>query len=123
MLCLTFFGHDWVHPVATEELAAVVDREQLGTGEGPCPESIRLRRTVRAELTEISVFWPAFARLCRETGIRGFVVAPVLRGGSTLGTLSCYSRKPRSLGSSDERAVGFVAATISAMRGLVSQRV
>ncbi|GAB2813077.1 GAF and ANTAR domain-containing protein [Lentzea nigeriaca] len=88
------------HPrtaAATDLRLTDVDEKQYSAGRGPCFDSARTLRPVRAVVGEHLDVWPEFEAAAAEHGIRAYLSVPVVlpstsvAGDEHVGTLNVYS--------------------------------
>ncbi|MFI0468989.1 GAF domain-containing protein [Saccharopolyspora sp. 5N102] len=89
----------------TDERARDLDAGQFRDGAGPCVEAARSGLVVRADVTEVRVHWPSFARRAREARIHSFLVLPLAQDRRLLGTLSLYGHHSHAFAEGDEALV------------------
>ncbi|MGH8902010.1 MAG: GAF and ANTAR domain-containing protein [Egibacteraceae bacterium] len=75
---------------ASDELAKRIDVAQYETGEGPCLEAVRQRRTFRLDDTATNNAWPAFSVRARADGISSCLAFPLVVD-HLVGSLNLYA--------------------------------
>ncbi|GAA0531076.1 GAF domain-containing protein [Saccharopolyspora thermophila] len=98
----------------TDERARRVDLAQLRHGAGPCVEAARSGRSVLADITQVRLCWPGFARSAREARIFSFLVVPLLHNDALLGTLSLYAQRSHAFTERDETTAQLAIPAICA---------
>ena len=81
---------------ASSAPARTLDEVQFTLGEGPCVDSIALRRPVLvADLADPGEHrWPAFSPAMLDHQIRGVIAMPVVIAGEYVGALDLFRRQP-----------------------------
>lgn len=93
---------------ATDSQLVRVDEKQYSAGRGPCLESARTLRPVRAVVGQHHDTWPEFEAVAAEMGICAYLSVPVVLPGSDtsearhVGTLNIYSRTAAAFDPFDE---------------------
>ncbi len=82
----------------TDALVDRVDQCQYRTREGPCLEAARARRVVVAGEAVVRRQFPTFWDANHETGVRGFLSAPMTVDSGRTGAINIYTRDDRGLG-------------------------
>lgn len=80
--------------VFTDPEAPEIDEAQYDTGQGPCLDAFRNRRTFRIESTAHETRWPDFTRAAAARGITCTLSLPIIARGEGLGALNLYARAP-----------------------------
>lgn len=76
-----------------------VELFQVGSGEGPVPESCTTGAiTAAADLERATDRWPRFTPVARRAGLRTVYSIPIHAPGRLLGALDLLSTRPRRLG-------------------------
>ncbi|MER7014503.1 GAF domain-containing protein [Saccharopolyspora sp. NPDC000359] len=96
----------------TDHRAAAIDADQIRAGTGPCVEVMRTRRATHADITQVRLCWPRFARAAREARVFSFLVVPIARSPRLSGALSLYGGHSHAFVDSD------LATASSAMPGI-----
>ncbi|GHH32395.1 ANTAR domain-containing response regulator [Lentzea cavernae] len=92
----------------TDPRVVDVDEKQYSAGRGPCFESARTLKPVRAVVGEHRDLWPEFDAAASEAGICAYLSVPVLLPASEsaearhVGTLNVYSRTASAFDPFDE---------------------
>jgi hypothetical protein len=88
---------------ATDPLVEQVDRVQYELGSGPCVDGLVADRPVVADDLRESREWPEFGRRAADLGVRSMLSyrlhledAEDENGGTVLGGMNFYARKPRA---------------------------
>jgi GAF domain-containing protein len=76
----------------TDPVVDVVDHAQYAAGEGPCVEAAVTRQVVRVDDAGTRTAFPAFWLSNADTGMHGFLSAPLSVDGDHVGALNLYSR-------------------------------
>ncbi|AHH98019.1 ANTAR domain-containing protein [Kutzneria albida] len=112
---LTLVRQTGAHTAAiTDERVAELDRQQYSTGQGPCVESARTGKLVRAAISESGERWPGFARAAREAGISSVLAAPLVVDHAYSGALNCYSRHAGGFADLDARLLELYTTAVEA---------
>ncbi|MER7082116.1 hypothetical protein SAMN02982929_02280 [Saccharopolyspora kobensis] len=85
----------------TDERAGRIDAGQLRDGTGPCPEAMRTRSAVLADVTEIRTWWPGFARAAREARVFSFLVVPLIGEPQLRAAVSLYGQRSHAFADAD----------------------
>ncbi|WP_169253100.1 GAF and ANTAR domain-containing protein [Brevibacterium sp. 'Marine'] len=104
------------HPIP-ERLDAVQSELQ----EGPCLESIRQERIVRAPVFDESSPWPGFAARALDEGVRSMLAFQLFVEVDSLGALNLYSVEPRAF-TRDSEEIGSALAAHASLALAYSQR-
>lgn len=102
--------------VFTDPRSPEIDTAQYGSGEGPCLDAWRTKRTVRLDdLAEAEDRYPEFARSAQRYGIHSTLSLPLVAGDQGLGALNLYARRQRGFTTADEELGLELAATAAAV--------
>lgn len=105
---------------ATDASLVDVDEEQYSANRGPCFESARALRPVRAVIGEHLDEWPEFEAAAAEHGIRAYLSVPVVlpssetAGEEHVGTLNIYSYTAAAFDPFDEGLMRLFTTAASA---------
>lgn len=108
----------------TDEGMLDLDVQQYAANRGPCLESARTHRAVRAVVRDMRSTWPEFAAAAERAGVRAYVSAPLLATGpggtgstpELVGSLNMYSRTTAAFDPFDERLLRlYTTAAIQAI--------
>ena len=91
----------------TDEQMVDLDTSQYAANRGPCLESARTHRAVRAVVRDMRARWPEFADAAERAGLQAYVSAPLLVTGvlgteELVGSLNMYSRTTKAFDPFDE---------------------
>lgn len=118
------FGTETV--CASDRHAARLDELQFDLGEGPCWDSLSLRRPVL--VTDIrrstTPAWPALLEAIDDVDVRAVYAFPMMVGSLSIGAVDLYSRKPGTLSETqvlDAAMLTSVAARQVLRRALAAQ--
>ena len=105
---------------ASTDVARLVEEAQLTVAEGPCTIATATGRPVTVDdLSDpAETRWPMLVRYLTDLPVRAVVALPlipagVLRGGRALGSMDCFSARPRGLDDVDITALGTVAGLLA----------
>ncbi|GAA4404511.1 GAF and ANTAR domain-containing protein [Fodinibacter luteus] len=88
-----------------------VDAVQYALDEGPCLDAARGRREYRVDdLVVDDGRWPAFARECREEGLRSLFALPLVSGEECVGAMNLYGWAPHAFDDVDASLVRVAAS-------------
>ena len=88
-----------------------IDAVQYALGDGPCLDAARNRRENQVDdLLVGDGRWPAFARECREDGMRSLMALPLLSGGECVGAINLYGWAPNAFVAFDASLVRVAAS-------------
>jgi GAF domain-containing protein len=88
-----------------------IDAAQYALGEGPCLDAARTRRENRVDdLVVDDGRWPAFARVCRDDGMRSLLALPLVSGEECVGAINLYGWAPAAFDAFDASLVRVAAA-------------
>lgn len=105
---------------ATNTSLVEVDEEQYRADRGPCLESARTLKSIRAVVGEHSDLWPEFERAAAAHDIRTYLSVPVVLPASEraetehVGTLNIYSRSASAFDPFDEGLMRLFTTAASA---------
>jgi GAF domain-containing protein len=105
---------------ASTEVAALLERFQIDTDQGPCLESFRSSALVRAPDLAGDPRWPAFGGRAVASGFRAVHALPMRWRGSTIGALNLFHHAPTAMPAGD-LAVGQALADVATI-GILSDR-
>ena len=97
---------------ASGALVEVVDRLQIGAGEGPCIDASRSNSTFYAADLIDDQRWPTFGPLAVATGIRSVLAYSL--SADRPSALNLYAQLPAAFGATD-RAQGLLFATLASL--------
>ncbi|GAB2973662.1 GAF and ANTAR domain-containing protein [Nocardioides montaniterrae] len=99
---------------ATDDVAALVDRLEGETGEGPCVEAILSQRLEWDPDITHDPTWPMLAeRVVRETPVRGMIGCRIVLGERKVGALNLFSDEPDAFSDESVDAAAILAAFAS----------
>lgn len=105
---------------ATDSTLVDIDEEQYRAGRGPCLESARTLKVVRAVVGEHLALWPEFEQAAQQHGICAYLSVPLVlpaqeRGQHEhVGTLNIYSRSTSAFDPFDEGLMRLFTTAASA---------
>lgn len=107
----------------TDERAAAIDAGQLREGSGPRVEVARTRRAVHADVTQVRICWPRFARAAREAHVFSFLIVPLTGSPQLDGAVSLYGGRSHAFTDADvTTALRAVAGIRRELLGLAADR-
>jgi GAF domain-containing protein len=83
---------------ASAPLAALVDEDQYGEGDGPCLQSLRTGLVVAVPDLELEHRWGAYPAAALSHGVRSSLSLPLVVNGDHRGALNLYATEPRAFG-------------------------
>jgi hypothetical protein len=95
--------HEPVTVASSEPLAALVDEEQYGQGDGPCLQSLRTGEAVIVSDTVTESRWGDYPARALEHGVRSSLSLPLVVNGDHRGALNLYATRRDAFGA-PERA-------------------
>lgn len=107
---------------ASSELAAVVDRLQESTGQGPCLDAAYVHQTVRVPDMATETRWPDFAPSALAAGAAGMLSCQLYVQGDDLGALNLFSRTAGALDEESEHVALMFAAHAAVAFAAAQQR-
>ena len=88
-----------------------IDAVQYALGDGPCLDAARNRRENRVDdLVVDDGRWPAFAKECREDGMRSLLALPLVSGIECVGAINLYGWAPNAFDAFDASLVRVAAS-------------
>ena len=88
-----------------------IDAVQYVLGDGPCLDAARNRRENRVDdLVVDDGRWPAFAKECREDGLRSLLALPLVSGRECVGAINLYGWAPNAFDAFDASLVRVAAS-------------
>lgn len=103
----------WTTAAHSDPLVLDIDQQQYDAGDGPCLDAVRRRTINRVDVERAAQRWPEFAARARARGIRSFLAAPLVAGGSAVGALNLYSRHPDAFDPLDDVLVALFCGQAS----------
>lgn len=113
---LTMLGEDGKPTTAiyTDEVSPKVDAAQYETGNGPCLDAWRQKRTVRIDSMKLAVdTYPDFARSAMEHGISSTLSLPLVVADRGVGAMNLYAPGDSAFSEEDEALGTELATTIA----------
>src|SRR6476469_8971388 len=88
-----------------------IDAVQYALDDGPCLDAARNRRENRVDdLVVDDGRWPAFAKECREDGMRSLLALPLVSGDECVGAINLYGWAPNTFDAFDASLVRVAAS-------------
>src|SRR4051794_26943027 len=84
-------------------LAALVDEEQYGQGQGPCLESMSTGKLVDVPDMSLESRWGSYPALAREHGVRSSLSLPLVVNGQHRGALNLYATELDAFGETERQ--------------------
>jgi GAF domain-containing protein len=95
---------------ATSHRAIELEIYQVQSGDGPCQDAVRERRTVTAgSLDEIGERWPGFAQVARRAGIDALRAVPLMWHHRAIGGVNLFWASAAKLSGEEEQLIQAVA--------------
>jgi GAF domain-containing protein len=108
---------------ASGPLTERADSLQYELDEGPCLRCWADRVVVRVDDLLDDDRWPRWAKAARPLGVRASLSAPLVAGGSALGTIKVYAAVPGAFGERDEYLLTMFATQAAILLAHVSSHV
>ena len=106
---------------ATDAVVEKADALQMETGEGPCLSVIFEHDSFYIPDTVTDEHWPTWSHRVAELGLRSMLSIRLSTGGSTLGALNLFDRKPNRFDADDD-AVAHILARHAAVAITTARR-
>ncbi|MGN7133136.1 ANTAR domain-containing protein [Rhodococcoides corynebacterioides] len=91
---------------------APINEEQFALGEGPCLHAARTGHVVVADCTGTDERWHDFGAAAQAVGVRSMLCAPIHADGTSIGSLTLFSRTRELLEAREGNALALVANAV-----------